>query len=514
MTPTFEQWLKAQGKDTGAVTPEETTKLQAAYDSLAAAGLLKPIEESKKTEPPKVEATAPPVTVDASAGILELRAEAARIGQINAACAKHPDIAAKAIAENWTLEKAQLQAELADLRASRPKAPDVIVARGAEVTLTAASVGASLCLKHNIGTANAGRSLIATYGEQAVNDGDRLRSLSFSRALETLCARQGQVLPMEHGSNDFLRAAFSGSSIGATILGAVANKALADVFAEPNWIAPRICGTASHANFHTHTVYSLAINGDLEEVAPTGELEHMDVSDESWTRVLKTRGALLRVTRTDMINDDLGAFARTAPTMARKTRNSLEKATFTAINVTGAGTTHFTTAHGNYLSGAALTVPALDAAVLAFRNLKGPDGDPMLLEPEILLVPTTAEAIARRLLALGSTVIASGLSSTSAKVLDSNTNIYAGRFGGQPLVSQYLENSNLTGSSATAFYLLANPAVAPCFEICYLNGQTMPTVEYFGLEADVDTLGVTWRVYFDFGVGAAEWRAGVKHAGA
>jgi hypothetical protein len=42
----------------------------------------------------------------------------------------------------------------------------------------------------------------------------------------------------------------------------------------------------------------------------------------------------------------------------------------------------------------------------------------------------------------------------------------------------------------------------------------MPTVETFGLDADPNTLGFAWRVYYDFGAALAEYRAGVKSKGA
>ena len=38
--------------------------------------------------------------------------------------------------------------------------------------------------------------------------------------------------------------------------------------------------------------------------------------------------------------------------------------------------------------------------------------------------------------------------------------------------------------------------------------------EFFGLDADPNVLGVTWRVYWDFGVALGEYRAGVKSKGA
>ena len=54
----------------------------------------------------------------------------------------------------------------------------------------------------------------------------------------------------------------------------------------------------------------------------------------------------------------------------------------------------------------------------------------------------------------------------------------------------------------------------PAFEIAYLNGVETPTVEFFGIEVDPATLGVTWRVFYDFGAARAEYRAGVKSKGA
>jgi hypothetical protein len=507
MEPTFVQWLTAQGKDAAGLSDADKAPLQAAYDALKTAGLL------VAAAPAPVKPAEKPGDDDPMAALRASQAaEWKRQGMIAEKAGKYPKLAAQATEENWDEARLTAEVKIAELQAARPKAPPAGHGETHPV-LTAEICAAAMCLKHNIGMRDAGKSLIASFGEETVNKADRYRGLRFSKMMEVVAAQAGVALPWEVGSHDWLQAAFSGSSIGSTILGAVANKALADVIAEPNWLAPRIAGVASHANFHSHTVYSLATNGDLNVVSPAGEINHLDLSAESWTRQLTTRGAILRVTRQDMINDDLGAFTRSAQTMARKAMNTREKALFTAINATATGTSHFTSARGNYLSGTAIGVSALDLAVKAFRNLKGADGDPIMVEPSILMVAPTNEGAAQRLLAAGGTIIATGLASTSAKTIEANANIYAGRFGGRPAVAPYLEAIALTGYSTTAFYLLADPAILPCFEIAYLNGQMMPTIEYFGLEHDIDTLGVSWRVYYDFGVGTAEWRAGVKSAG-
>jgi len=49
-------------------------------------------------------------------------------------------------------------------------------------------------------------------------------------------------------------------------------------------------------------------------------------------------------------------------------------------------------------------------------------------------------------------------------------------------------------------------------EVCFLDGNESPVVD--SADAVFDQLGVQFRGYHDFGVAQAEWRAGVKSAGA
>lgn len=370
-------------------------------------------------------------------------------------------------------------------------------------------------------------SLVKAYGERTVGEANEQFGADFGlQEMMLRCAavngyrgRQrvtisnwrevlGYAVPQQ------VKAAFSTVSL-ANILGSVANKAMATEANAPDYIVPRLFGTVSHSNFHAHTVCSLALNGELATVTPTGELDHMNLSEETYTRQVGTRGAVLRLSRQDIVNDDLGAFNRMAQALARKSYTTREKVGMTLIMASGAGASHFTAARVNYLTGAdtAFGLTGLGGAVKAFMGLTGPDGDPVLVQPSIVLVPPTLMASAETILAATATgLIVTGLSATNARAVEANKNIYAGRY--TPLTSPYLEKSTITGYSTAYWYMFADPSRLPCYEIAYLNGQQAPTVEYFGLEAEADTLGVAWRVYWDFGVAAAEWRAGVKSAGA
>jgi len=75
-------------------------------------------------------------------------------------------------------------------------------------------------------------------------------------------------------------------------------------------------------------------------------------------------------------------------------------------------------------------------------------------------------------------------------------NPHQGKFRAE--VSRYLANTQYTGASAKAWYLLADPKDLPVIEVAFLNGQESPTIET--AEADFNRLGVQMRGYHDFGV--------------
>ena len=62
----------------------------------------------------------------------------------------------------------------------------------------------------------------------------------------------------------------------------------------------------------------------------------------------------------------------------------------------------------------------------------------------------------------------------------------------------------------TTWYLMASPQASP-MAVGFLGGTQSPTVEFFGLDADPNTLGVAWRVFHDFGSALGDFRAAQKN---
>jgi hypothetical protein len=493
-TVDFQKWVESLGFVYADLTEAQLAALQLAYDETTEAAA-DPETPAPAADPVAASGTST-IAADAVAQIrAEMAAETARIGMIREKCGdKHTEIAAKAIAEGWDQNKVELEV----IRASRPLLP-AIHAKDNSV-INAKVIEAGLCMAAGINVEKAG------YGEETLDRAHKIRRRGLRWCAEQIAAASGKTIDADPGSKEWINAAFSTSELSG-IVGNVANKALATAFSSVPSVAEKIAAKKSHSNFQPNTVYSLALNGELQVVSKDGELKHLRMAEESRTRQVQTRGAVLSITRQDLYNDDLNAFADNAMALGRKSVQSREKVLFTALNATGAGSSFFTSARGNYFegSGTNLQSSSLATAVQMFRDQTGPDGLPVMIEPAILLVPTALEATAKELMNSQYVVGPSSSKTPSA-------NIWQGAF--EAVTSPWLSNSGLTGYSSTAFYLLGNPADVAAIEIAYLAGVDTPVVEFFGMDTNPEVLGVSYRVFYDFGVALGEYRAGVKSKGA
>ena len=285
-----------------------------------------------------------------------------------------------------------------------------------------------------------------------------------------------------------LAAAWATHSISG-ILSSTVNKFLLAGFngVESSWRS--ISSVRSVNDFRSVTSYRLNGGFKFEKVANGGELKNAAASDESRTISADTYGIMTSVTRTDLINDDLGALTAVPQRIGRGGALKLNDVFWASFQDDSA---FFTTARNNKKNTAgALSLANLKAIATMFRKLKDADGNPVAVEPRVLLVPADIELAAAEI--MGSSLLVGGSSAAPDR------NVLAGRY--QVVSTSYL-------SSAEDYYLLASPADMPVMEVAFLNGVQSPIVET--AEADFNTLGVQMRGYFDFGVAKAEYLAGVK----
>ena len=111
----------------------------------------------------------------------------------------------------------------------------------------------------------------------------------------------------------------------------------------------------------------------------------------------KTYARIVNLSRTDIINDDLSAFETIPTALGRLVAVKLEKLIYTLL-LSNAGS-FFSVGNTNHLSGAcsALSIASLTAAEKAFLLRTDANGDPVLITPDLLLVPPSLSVTANLL---------------------------------------------------------------------------------------------------------------------
>lgn len=494
----FEKWLQAKGFDADTLSDAQEQSLRAMFDAEQ--------EEGSKPSKPTVKAKGgdgaalddlEDVKAQFRRQMLDDAAESAkRIAAIQKAAANHPDIAASALKEDWSLEKVELEV----LKAERPKAPAAHIADndvnddilGAAVLISCQSPEDSVVQHYNEKTVDAARKNFR-------------RGISLQELLIHAAAQNGKHFRTIRGNErELLKAAFSTTNLSG-ILSNTANKMLAEGFenVEQAWRDIAAIGTVN--DFKIHTTYRLTGDMEYEKVGADGKLKNGELSESSYTNQAETYGKIFSLTRRDIRNDDLTAFQAIRRRLGRGAALKINDVFWTEFLD---NSTFFSSGNSNYFDGAATTLQSssLTTAVQKFRKQTDEDGHPIAVQPRVLLVPPELEVDADELFI--STNLNTGGSATKEKV--PNRNVHAAKY--QPVVSTYLSNSSYTGYSTTAWYLLADPMDMPTMQIVFLDGQQTPTVEE--AEADFDTLGIQFRGFHDFGVSKWEYRGGVKSKGA
>lgn len=429
----------------------------------------------------------------------DISAEAERILAIRRICAgNHPEIEAEAVRDHWDVSRCAL----AVLRATRPQAPAVHVTQSQPVNgrlleaacmLTAGANGVEQMFdEQTLDSATrrfrGGIGLQELLLEAAWANGYTGRSFRDSRSVLRFAFRPE------------LEAGFSTVNIGG-ILSNVANKFLLDGFYSVERTWRNITATRNVSDFKAVESYRLVGKDQYEQVAPTGELKHGTLGEETYSNRADTYGLVLTIDRRDIINDDLGAITGVPRKLGRGSGLKINDVFWKTFLD---NSTFFASGNNNYITGdtTALSIDGLTQGEVAFMDQVDSDGKPIGVMPAILLVPTALSAVGSQLF---KSMELRDTTSTKYPV----ANPHQGKFRVE--VSRYLSNSAYTGYSSKAWYLLADPNDLPVIEVAFLNGQESPTIET--ADADFSVLGIQMRGYHDFGVALQDYRGGLKAKG-
>jgi phage major head subunit gpT-like protein len=374
----------------------------------------------------------------------------------------------------------EIKAELlAEVRASRPTAPAAPAVHVKAATDDPKTVVASLCLAgglHGAEKAFDERTLEAAHARRG--------EASLAQVVLAAAKANGYTGPArisEGNCREVLKAAFATHSI-STILSATYGKFLLNGFTavESNW--DRIASVRSVSDYKSVTGVRVTGGFEFEPVGPTGELKSADAGEETRSIKADLYGRLSSISMVDLVNDDLGALTQVSARLGRGAALRLNKVFWAAFEASNASYYAKETA----AAGNAFSLTSLRTATASYRKLKDGDGNVLGVAPRILLVPSDLELPAAE-------IMSSSLLITGSDTVRGNANVLAGRY--QVVGSSYL-------SSASTWWLCADPMDLPAMEVAFLGGQRQPVVE--SAEADFNQLGVQIRGHFSFGVAKGE----------
>ena len=483
----------------------------------------KPVEAAAPANPPATPAAVPkdtPKTVTASAtpekpadpmpdakaiAAEAVKAERDRVTMIKVACgSEFPEIEAKAIAEGWDRNRVNEEV-LKAYRAKQPttSAPAVTVKKSG---MTEKTLEAALSLRAGID----GDTLAKDMGEETVEAAMKDCDIPLQGVLAECMRLEGMNVPRTF-DNSAIKAAFSTVSLPG-ILSNVAQKKLLQAYRAQPIIATSLCTSADLSDFKENQRFRLTDIGDLKPVGADGEIKDGGVSEEKAVNQLDTYAKKFCLTRKMIINDDLGAFLKVPTAMGNRAARLVDQLFFERLMANPTmvdGKLLFSTNHKNLLSGAnsALSADSLKKAIKVFLDQTDADGQPVNVEPSILLVPTALKFLAVELTRGAALMMSGGAEQTIRPTL----NVLADQ-NLQIVSSPYLSNAKYDGASETAWYLFGKPGTVDTFEIGYLKGKRTPTVERGDL--DFNVLGIWFRVYFDVGIREQDHRGMVKSNGA
>lgn len=498
MNEEFKLWATELGIDIDAMDPEKLSKLQKDFEGMTS-------KEQKK-----------PTAMNFESEFEKKLAEHERQRAIQelglAACDKHPfmidairQLTETAVEAKWTIDRYRLE-----LMAGPTQGTSIGCHGPASRGVTEQVLEAAICqharlpnIEKHFDERTLDMAWKRYHGRIGLNEfildcakSRGYNATSASRVtIEAQRAAFGMVGPVAQ-----INAAFSTLEI-SNIIANTANKFLMQGWMQVDMTPMRIAKVTPVNNFHTRTTVSLIGDTSFEEVGKDGQIAHGQLGDLTYTNKAGTYAKMLAITRQDMINDDLGALTAAPRRLGRGGAIKLNEIFWTEFLD---NSSFFTSGNANVSTDTgALGLLGLEQAETIFMAQTDPDGNPLMLEPQILLVPTALKTTAMQL--MGSERIIDG----TATGAQGDRNVWNSRFRVES--SPYMQNSNYTGYSAVAWYLLGSPEDLAAIEIVALNGRVEPVVE--SADAEFNVLGIQMRAYSDVGVNLQEYRAGVRADG-
>ena len=231
--------------------------------------------------------------------------------------------------------------------------------------------------------------------------------------------------------------------------------------------------------------------GHLPQVGEGEEYTYGTIGDEGASVALATYGQLFTITRQAILNDDMHLLTKIPEKMGQAARATIAKLVFALLTGNAKaqdGKALFDTSHKNTITNAVLDLANIDKGIQLMNGFVNARGEPLAIEPEFMLLPTSMYTRGLQL-----------IKSASVEGADANSGII------NPLrdIVTPVKSARLQAADEKSWYLINKEAI----EVSYLDGIDTPYMEQQnGFTVD----GVSTKVRIDAGVNVIDYRGIVK----
>ncbi len=311
------------------------------------------------------------------------------------------------------------------------------------------------------------------------------------------CVRLDGKNPSGMPQSVLVQAAMSTSDF-PYLLGSTADVSLKAGYAKAPQTWGPLAGRKTVSNFKLQTILDVGITATFPAVPESGEFQHGYLVEGKDTFRCYTYGQIMAFTRQTIINDDLGALTDVPMKLGLKwgiKQASLIWGIITANAALFDGYALFQAAnHANLIAtGTVINVDNIGIMRKTMRAQTDLSGDLIDIMPKYLVVPVGKEQLARQY-----------MSSAFQPTAQTSINPWQGSL-------EIISEPRLDTASATAWYVFADPALAPVVIAIGLAGNEGV---YSETEYGFDVDGVKFKARSDFGAAAVDYRGAVKNNGA
>lgn len=231
--------------------------------------------------------------------------------------------------------------------------------------------------------------------------------------------------------------------------------------------------------------------GYLPQVGEGEEYTYGTIGDEGASVALATYGKLFSITRQAILNDDMHLLTKIPEKMGQAARATIAKLVFALLTGNAKaqdGKALFDASHKNTITNAVLDIANIDKGIQLMNGFINASGEPLEIEPEFMLLPTSMYTRGLQL-----------IKSASVEGADANSGII------NPLrdIVTPVKSARLQVADEKSWYLINKEAI----EVSYLDGIDTPYIEQQnGFTVD----GVSTKVRIDAGVNVIDYRGIVK----